>query len=73
MKKRYTIDRIEDDIVMIEDEQENIIKISRDLIEGDFKEGSILCKEEFIFKVMVEEGISRKEKISKKVKGMWIE
>lgn len=73
MKERYIVDRIENDIVIIEDEQENIIKVSIDLIKGGFKEGSILYKEKSIFKVMVEEGTIRKEEISKKVKGMWLE
>ncbi len=69
------IDRIEDNIVVIEVE-DKVINISKNLFEGDFKEGDsvdIIIEEGTITKVVKNEEAtkSRKEYMENLVKDMW--
>ena len=67
----YIVDRIEEDIVVIEDINKNIININKSKICGDVNEGDCLIKKEEIFFIDIEETKKRKAKISDLMKGMW--
>ena len=73
MTGKYIIDRIEEDIVIAEDDKKNILEISKKLIQGQLKEGSVLIEENCIFKVSSEDTDIVKNKVSQKMKGMWQE
>ncbi len=69
------IDRIEDNIVVIEVE-DKVVNVSKELFEGDFKEGDsvdIILEEGTITKVIKNEEAtkSRKEYMESLVKDMW--
>ncbi len=57
----YSVDRIIGDIAVCVDDNGEIFNISTDLIEGDFKEGSILKESDEIYFADTEEENSRRE------------
>lgn len=71
MSEYYIVDRIEKDIVVIEDINENIININKSKICGKVNEGDCLIKKEEFFFIDIEETEKRKAKISDLMKGMW--
>ncbi len=71
MNERYIIDRIENDIVILEKENGDMTKIYVKNIVGSFKEGDILVKDGQCFKVDEEFTKIRKDEIDHIMKDMW--
>ena len=71
-KNEFIIDRIEEDIVVIESNSK-IREIDRNLIQGPFNEGDVLIKTESHYKVDHEKTRLRKENINCIMKGIWEE
>lgn len=67
----WVIDRIEDNLVVCQDENFNTIQINKDLIVGDLKEGYIIRKQEEKYILDEEKTIERNNKIKELMKGMW--
>lgn len=69
----WVIDRIEDNLVICQDENFNTIKINKELIVGILKEGYIIRKEKEKEKYILDEKktIERNKKIKELMKGMW--
>ena len=71
-ENEFIIDRIENYIVVLEQER-NMIEINIDLIQGPFNEGDVLIKNERFYEVDHEKTNLRKEKINSIMKGIWEE
>ncbi len=67
----WVIDRIEDNLVICQDENFNTIKISKELIVGILKEGYIIRKEKEKYILDEKKTIERNKKIKELMKGMW--
>ncbi len=67
----WVIDRIEDNLVICQDENFNTIKINKELIVGILKEGYIIRKEKEKYILDEKKTIERNKKIKKLMKGMW--
>lgn len=71
MSEYYIVDRVEEDMLVIEDRNENIICINKSSVSGEVNEGDCLIKKEGIFFIDIEETKKRKAKINDLMKGMW--
>lgn len=67
----WVIDRIEDNLVICQDENFNTIKINKQLIVGILKEGYIIRKEKEKYILDEKKTIERNKKIKELMKGMW--
>lgn len=67
----WVIDRIEDNLVICQDENFNTIKINEELIVGILKEGYIIRKEKEKYILDEKKTIERNKKIKELMKGMW--
>ena len=67
----WVIDRIEDNLVICQDENFNTIKINKALIVGILKEGYIIRKEKEKYILDEKKTIERNKKIKELMKGMW--
>ncbi|MGM9978636.1 MAG: DUF3006 domain-containing protein [Clostridium sp.] len=67
----YIVDRIEEDIIVLQDENGYIINLNKNSIDEKVKEGDCLRKENNRFCLDMEETKKRKIKINKLMKGMW--
>ena len=67
----WVIDRIEDNLVICQDENFNTIKINKELIVGILKEGYIIRKEKEKYILDEKKNIERNKKIKELMKGMW--
>ncbi len=67
----WVIDKIENNLVICQDKNFNIMKINKNLIVGDFKEGYIIRKQKEKYILDEEKTIERKKKIKELMKGMW--
>ena len=67
----WVIDRMEDNLVICQDENFNTIKINKELIVGILKEGYIIRKEKEKYILDEKKTIERNKKIKELMKGMW--
>ena len=67
----WVIDRIEDNLVICQDENFNTIKINKELIVGILKEWYIIRKEKEKYILDEKKTIERNKKIKELMKGMW--
>ena len=67
----WVLDRIEDNLVICQDENFNTIKINKELIVGILKEGYIIRKEKEKYILDEKKTIERNKKIKELMKGMW--
>ena len=67
----FIIDRLEDELVVLEDNYGDIRTIDKSLIEGETKEGNVVINENGLFKVDIKASIDRKNKVNALMKGMW--
>ena len=71
--KKYIVDRIEGDYVILEGEQGNLFNVKESDIIANVKEGDILYKKDNIYFIDDELTKRRKEEIDKLMKGLWEE
>lgn len=67
----FIVDRIEDNIVVLEQSNGEIINIDLSCIDEIPSEGDVLVKIDNIYKIDKEATLKRKNHISKLMKGMW--
>ena len=67
----YIVDRIEKNIIVVEDQNGNIINLNKNKVNGQIKEGDCLREENEKFFLDTEKTKERKIKIEKLMKGMW--
>ena len=73
-KKKFIVDRIEENSVVLEDEKQGIILIDINLFDTKPSEGDVVVKiDDNSFKVNEEATKKRKSNISTLMKGMWKE
>lgn len=70
-KKKFIVDRIENNSVVLEDEKQDIILIDINLFDKEPKEGDVVVRFNNSFKVDEEATNERKNKINTLMKGMW--
>lgn len=70
-REMFIIDRLEDELVVLEDNYGDIRTIDKSLIEGETKEGNVVINENGLFKVDIKATIDRKNKVNALMKGMW--
>ncbi|MEN8076810.1 DUF3006 domain-containing protein [Clostridioides difficile] len=70
-KKKFIVDRIENNSVVLEDEKQDIILIDINLFNTKPKEGDVVVMCNNSFKVDEEATKERKNKINTLMKGMW--
>lgn len=73
MNTEFIVDKIEGNLVLIEDSLENIIEVNIKLIEGQVKEGDCLTKVGEYYKIDKNKTYKRKKNIEDLTKGMWEE
>lgn len=71
-ENEFIVDRIEGNIVVVEDNN-SIIQINRIYINGEVKEGDVLVKLNEVYEVDYNKTNLRKEKINAMIKGLWKE
>ncbi len=67
----WVIDRIESDLIICQDENFNTMKMNKDCIVGNLKEGDIIKKEGEKYILDEKKTIERNSKIKELMKGMW--
>lgn len=67
----WVIDRIEDNLVICQDKNFNTIKIDKELVVGDLKEGYIIKKQKEKYILDEKKTVERNKKIKEFMKGMW--
>ena len=67
----YIVDRIEESIIVVEDQNGNIINLNKNKVNGQIKEGDCLREENKKFFLDIEKTKEREFKIEKLMKGMW--
>lgn len=72
-EKIFTIDRIENNIVVLEDENRDMITIEAENIVDDFSEGDILKEINNKYYIDKEKTKSRRNKVNNLMKGLWAE
>ncbi|WP_196000866.1 DUF3006 domain-containing protein [Clostridium sp. 1001271B_151109_B4] len=73
-KKKFIVDRIEENSVVLEDEKQGIILIDINLFDTRPSEGDVIIKiDDTSFKVNEEATKKRKSNINALMKGMWKE
>ena len=68
---RYIVDRFEGNIAVCEDENKNFINIPKYKLPLETKEGDCLVEKYGFFKIDVEETVSRKDRIKKKMENLF--
>lgn len=71
--KKYIVDRIEGDYVILEGEQGNLFNVKKSDMIANVKEGDILYKKDNIYFIDDEATKRRKEEIDNLMKGLWEE
>ncbi len=71
--KKYIVDRIEGDYVILEGEQGNLFNVKKSNMIANVKEGDILYKKDNIYFIDDEATKRRKEEIDNLMKGLWEE
>ena len=71
--KEYIVDRIEGDLLILQDKNEKIITIDKSKVDKVPEEGDILIKVGNIYKVDIESTKEYKLKVDERTKGMWVE
>lgn len=71
--KKYIVDRIEGDYVILEGEQGNLFNVKKRNMIANVKEGDILYKKDNIYFIDDEATKRRKEEIDNLMKGLWEE
>lgn len=65
--KKYIVDRVEDNVVFLEDDEtKEIIEVSKDIISFDVRDGDLLDYENGTYNINKEETASRKKRIKNK-------
>lgn len=72
-KRKYVIDRFEENYVVLEDLEGSIFNIEKRYIDNEAKEGDILYKKDNFYYIDNEATRLRKEEIDKLMKGLWEE
>jgi len=67
----YIVDRIEENIIVLQDENGHMINLNKNSVDENVKEGDCLKKENNKFLFDMEETKKRKMRINKLMKGMW--
>lgn len=67
----YIVDRIEENIIVLQDENGYMINLNKNNLDGKIKEGDCLRKGNNRFFLDIEETKKRKKKIDRLMKGMW--
>jgi non-homologous end joining protein Ku len=67
----FIVDRIEENIVVLENSNGDIINIDLRYIDEIPSEGDVLVKVDNVYKIDKEATLKRKSHISKLMKGMW--
>ena len=67
----YIVDRIEENIIVLQDENGHMINLNKNNVDEKDKEGDCLKKENNRFFLDIEETKKRKIRIDKLMKGMW--
>ena len=70
-KMFYIVDRIEENIIVLQDENGHMINLNKNSVDENVKEGDCLKKENNKFLFDMEETKKRKMRIDKLMKGMW--
>lgn len=73
IQETFIVDRIEGNILVLEDENMNIITIAKDDVVGEIKEGQVLIKKQERFYLDKEKTEAKIKKINDLMKGMWEE
>lgn len=71
--KKYIVDRMEGDYVILEGEQGNLFNVKKSNMIANVKEGDILYKKDNIYFIDDEATKRRKEEIDNLMKGLWEE
>ena len=71
--KKYIVDRMEGDYVILEGEQGNLFNVKKRNMIANVKEGDILYKKDNIYFIDDEATKRRKEEIDNLMKGLWEE
>lgn len=73
MNEKYIVDRIEEKYVVVEKENGDMYRISKDNIRGDFKDGDILINRGEYFEIDHTFTFNRRKEIEDITKDMWKE
>lgn len=68
---RYTIDRFEDNIAVLEAEDRTTVSVERSILPMDCTEGTVLLKTADGFVRDLEEELARANRIKEKMKRLW--
>lgn len=72
-KEFYVVDRFEGKSIVLEGDNEEIIVIAKEKVEAIVCEGDVLTKVGEIFYIDKVETKNRKDRISKLMKGIWVD
>lgn len=73
MNEKYIVDRIEEKYVVVEKENGDMYRISKDNIRGDFKDGDILINRGEYFEIDHTFTFNRRKEIEDITKDIWKE
>lgn len=73
MNEKYIVDRIEEKYVVVEKENGDMYRISKDNIRGNFKDGDILINRGEYFEIDHTFTFNRRKEIEDITKDMWKE
>lgn len=73
MDEIFVVDRIEGEYIILEDSNGEILSLKKEMFKEQPSEGDCLRKENNYFIIDKNETEKRKEKILKRMKGMWAE
>ena len=68
---KYSVDRIEENIVVCEDEKQNIVKIEKPLLPDRVKEGDIIETTDDGFRILADETAERRKKLASMQAGLF--
>ncbi|MDS0526957.1 DUF3006 domain-containing protein [Clostridium sp. SHJSY1] len=71
MERRYIVDRIEGDYIVIESSTGEMINVKKDNVRGNAKDGDCLILKNDYFFIDEKATLARKHEISRKTEGMW--
>ena len=72
-KKKYIVDRIEGNYVILEDDEGKLCNVDKKGMIGNLKEGCVLYKKDNFYYIDDEATRLRKEEIDQLMKGLWKE
>lgn len=73
MNEKFIVDRIEEKYAVVEKENGDMYRISKDSIKGDFKDGDILINRGEYFEIDETFTFNRRKEIEDITKDMWKE